>query len=73
MSVGESLSIASVAGLICSVGSDCHFERTIGVLQFGHVDLRLAFSADIDERNFRSERDDSAFDCLAAREVSSLL
>src|SRR5580765_6767160 len=28
MSAGESLSIASVAGLICSVGSDCHFERT---------------------------------------------
>src|SRR2546428_8993400 len=28
MSAGESLSMASVAGLICSVGSDCHFERT---------------------------------------------
>src|SRR4029079_10795602 len=28
MSAAESLSIASVAGLICSVGSDCHFERT---------------------------------------------
>src|SRR4249919_854575 len=28
MSAAESLSMASVAGLICSVGSDCHFERT---------------------------------------------
>src|SRR4051812_20853012 len=28
MSAGESLSIASVEGLICSVGRDCHFERT---------------------------------------------
>src|SRR5205823_6150016 len=28
MSAGASLSMASVAGLICSVGSDCHFERT---------------------------------------------
>src|SRR5207344_1445647 len=28
MSAGESLSMARVDGLICSVGSDCHFERT---------------------------------------------
>src|SRR5882672_10271188 len=28
MSAGASLSMFSVAGLICSVGSDCHFERT---------------------------------------------
>src|SRR5262245_43204078 len=27
MSAGASLSMASVAGLICSVGNDCHFER----------------------------------------------
>src|SRR3989440_3747269 len=27
MSAGASLSMARVAGLICSVGSDCHFER----------------------------------------------
>src|SRR5262245_5456693 len=27
ISDGESLSIPSVAGLICSVGRDCHFER----------------------------------------------
>ena len=28
MSGADSLSMARVAGLICSVGSDCHFERT---------------------------------------------
>src|SRR5438552_19187615 len=28
MSAGDSLSMASVAGLIASVGRDCHFERT---------------------------------------------
>src|SRR5204863_7993143 len=28
VSAADSLSIASVEGLICSVGSDCHFERT---------------------------------------------
>ena len=28
MSAGESLSMASVAGLMASVGRDCHFERT---------------------------------------------
>jgi hypothetical protein len=28
MSAGESLSIFSVAGLIASVGSDCHLDRT---------------------------------------------
>jgi hypothetical protein len=27
ISAAESLSMASVAGLICSVGRDCHFER----------------------------------------------
>src|SRR3954467_15610086 len=28
MSAGDSLSMLSVVGLICSVGSDCHLERT---------------------------------------------
>ena len=52
--------------------ADGYLERPIGVLQFGHVDLRLAFPADTDERDFRPERDNSTLDRLSALEAARL-
>src|SRR5580765_8671291 len=60
MSAGESLSIASVAGLICSVGRDCHFERTgmrsrpqeqaaDTIIVVGHWSLVMNRAAPVDE------------------------
>jgi hypothetical protein len=43
-------------------------ERAVGVLQLGDLDLGFALAADVDERHLPADRDDGAFDGLAAPE-----
>ena len=52
--------------------ADRHLDVALGVLEFREVDLGFALPADVDEGHLLTERDDSAFDDLAALESTRL-